>query len=52
MFVDYEFVSLEELDVPVVWNIEDSDDELDYIEEMEVTIRVAELLEEIGYQLS
>jgi len=49
----YEFVPLSEAqEVPHEWNFEDTSDvDFEAIEEMEDTILVAEVLEELGYGL-
>jgi len=56
--IDFEYVSLEDVqEVPVNWDFDSTvdselDDLDDVLEEHEATIAVAELLEELGYQLA
>jgi len=46
----YEEVYLEEINDPVCdWQFQDDQDQDEAIEQMEVTLRVAELLEELGF---
>jgi hypothetical protein len=48
-YVDYEFIALSEIEeVPCDWDFEDESEQFDAIEEMEATLRVAELFEELG----
>jgi len=48
---DYEFIPIEDIEIPVVWDF-DSEDDVDFeaLEEMEATLSVASLFEEeLGY---
>jgi len=49
MLIDYEIVSLEEVKEDVYYEVEDCyyDEEFDVIEELEATLAVASLLEEL-----
>jgi len=49
---DYEFIPIEDIEIPVVWDF-DSEDDVDFeaLEEMEATLSVASLFEELGYKV-